>query len=492
MSLAKKTFFSSIILLSLAFINRSLGLISMLILARILTPDDFGIVAISSMVIFLFDSLSTSGSMQYIIQKKEVSDEDLNSAWTLNIILKGVFFIVCLILIPYIADFFNNDKLKPVLYLISAILPMTAAGNPGIYLLRKNLQFKPIFKLMTIQKVITTILVVLLALYYKSYWAMIVGTVSSYLIPTLGSYIIHSYRPKLHFGKIKEQWHFSQWIFLKSIVGYSKGQIDSFLVAKFFNVSSIGGYNLMKNLSTMPATEIVAPATEPLLSAFSKSKNNKKALNHQFNISLLVVIILISPIASFMYYFDSNIITILLGEKWLIYADILGILSIGLITLPVSSIINHYCTATGYVKTLFITDLISSISTILILVYFSDSRLEVIALLRVIINIIVQTGLLTYLKFSNSVPFLFAVKCISYYTGLSFVIAYCIHKFISFDFNSILLETISFLLIHFLTYLLIVIMSLGLKNHSREIQYFYDLLVKGLNMARLKLKSSGY
>lgn len=488
MSLAKKTFFSSLILLSLSFVQRGLGLISTLILARILTPEDFGIVAIASLIVFLFDSLSTSGSMQYIIQKKEVSDDDLNSAWTIDLILKGTFFILCLTLTPYIAAFFDNDKLKPVLYVLAAILPMTALGNPGIFLLRKNLQFKPIFKLMTIQKVITTILVVMLALYYKSYWAMIIGTVFSYLIPSIGSYIIHPYRPKIHFGKIKEQWYFSQWIFLKSIVGYSKAQIDSFLVAKFFDASSIGAYNLMKNLTTISATQIIAPATEPLLSAFSKSKNDKTTLNHHFNISILIVVILISPISSFIYYFDFNIVSIILGDKWVAYANILGILSIGLITLPISSILNHYCTATGQVKTLFVIDLISAISTITILVYFRDSSLEIIALLRVIINIVLQTSLIFYLKLSNSISFSFISKCIFYYTGSSFIIAYSINQFITLSYGSTLLETISFLLLHLLTYLIVVIISLLFKNHSSEIQYLYNLLQKGFRSAQLKLK----
>lgn len=487
MSLANKTFFSSLILLSLSFAQRSLGIISTLILARILTPDDFGIVAIVSLIVFLFDSLSTSGSTQYIIQKAEVSDDDLNSAWTIDIILKFSFFIICLILTPFIADFFHQKELENALYAIAIILPILGLGNPGVYLLRKNLEFKAIAKLLIISKLISISLVISLALYYKNYWAMIVGTIFSYFIPLIGTYIIHPHRPKICFKKIPEQWNFSQWLFLKSIVGYSKGQIDSFLVAHFFNVASIGGYNLMKNLSSMPATEIVAPATQPLLSAFSKSKNDPDVLNYQLNLSLLIMIILISPFSSFMYYFDSNIVSILLGDKWLEYANILGILSIGLITLPIGSIVEHYSTALGNVKILFISDLISSFVTIFILILFRDSNLEIIALLRVVISVFMQFGLLGYLHIRYSASFLFSLKCIFYYSGLSFILAYLIKTNIAINIDNIFFETTILVLIHFFLYLFIFLFSLTLRKQFKEIDYVYKITIKSYHLIKRKI-----
>ena len=90
------------------FISRIIGLFSTLILARILTPSDFAMIAIIAIVLHLFDVLSHTGSEQYIVQKSVVIDADLNTAWTLDILLKTSMFFVLLLMAPFVANFFNG------------------------------------------------------------------------------------------------------------------------------------------------------------------------------------------------------------------------------------------------------------------------------------------------------------------------------------------------------------------------------------------------
>ncbi|MFK5985117.1 MAG: oligosaccharide flippase family protein [Pseudomonadota bacterium] len=486
MSLAKKTIFSSFILLSLSFIQRSIGLISILILARTLTPDDFGIVAIVTLIVCLFNSLS-SGSMKYIIQKKSPTNNDLNSAWTINIILKFSVFVLFVLFIPSITEYYNNEKLLVPLYFASLMLPISALGNPGIYLLRKDLNFKPIFKLQLITKLVTTSLMIFLALYYKSYWAMIIGIVLTELILTFGSYLIHTYKPKLSFCNIKEQWGFSQWVFLKSIVGYTREQIDSFIIAKYFDASSIGAYSLMKNLSRLPANQIIEPATIPLLSSFAKSKGNIAILNYRFKISFLIIIILIAPISSFMFYFDTHIISVLLGEKWLSYSKIFGIFSVSLAILSLTNIMNSYITAIGQVKILFIADFLSAIITVSVMFYYRDTSIEFIALLKVCTSFVIQFILFAYLNIAHSVPFRFVINSTIYYIGASYLIGFFVKTYILYSVNSIFFETLIYFFIFCLLYLLIFIISLSFKKKYPEIEYIYNLLQSGIVLLRQKL-----
>ncbi len=88
------------------FISRIIGLFSTLILARILTPSDFAMIAIIAIVLHLFDVLSHTGSEQYIVQKSVVIDADLNTAWTLDILLKTSMLFVLLLMAPFVANFF--------------------------------------------------------------------------------------------------------------------------------------------------------------------------------------------------------------------------------------------------------------------------------------------------------------------------------------------------------------------------------------------------
>ena len=144
-SLAKKSLAGSITMLLLSVLQRGLGFLSTVVLARLLTPEDYGVIAIINLVVFLIDSLSTVGVGQYIIQKTEVDADDLNSAWTINLLLKSVFFALAALAMPFITAFLDKPELLYPMLITLLILPLSAFATPGVYLLHKHLDLKPLF-----------------------------------------------------------------------------------------------------------------------------------------------------------------------------------------------------------------------------------------------------------------------------------------------------------------------------------------------------------
>jgi len=397
MSLAQKIVKGSLTLLLLRLIQRGIGVISLLILARLLTPDDFGIVAIATLIVYFFDAISSAGSLEYIIQKDNPSTDDLNTAWTINIISKSIVWFLFVISVPWISEYFEKENLENALYITSLILLISATENSGMYLFRKQLNFKPMFKLTVLQKVASFTTVITLALIYQSYWAMIWGNVVARLVQSVGTYLLHDFRPKLSLKKFEAQWSFSKWVMLKSALGYSRTQFDTFLISKFFGFGSIGGYELMKNLSSMPATEIIKPATEPLLASFSQVKNDEQRLRYQVSISLIIILLTITPLAYFIFLFSMPIITVFLGEQWIEYASILSALTILLATYSFSSILNHLGIALSKVKVLFYYDSLTFLIIAIALGVFASNSIEDFALLRAVLEAICVTGLFLYL-----------------------------------------------------------------------------------------------
>ena len=147
MSLGKKAISGSLLLLFGKVIQKSLGIISMLVLARFLTPEDFGIVAIATIAAFFFDTIGQTGTQQYIIQKETITSQDVNTAWTLNLLFKAGCFLLFIAAIPFITDYSDNTLLKPVLYWISLIIPLGALISPGLIVQSRNLNYRPITKL---------------------------------------------------------------------------------------------------------------------------------------------------------------------------------------------------------------------------------------------------------------------------------------------------------------------------------------------------------
>ncbi|GAW95531.1 MULTISPECIES: oligosaccharide flippase family protein [Colwellia] len=328
MSKATKTLLGAITLVADAILKRLIGLISTLILARILAPEDFGLIAIAMIVIGFASVLSVTGSEQYILQKDTVNDDILNSAWTLDLLLKAGVFIILLVSAPYVADFYQKEELTGIIRAISFLVILGALGNPGILLFKREQKYKAIFKISLISKVISVIVTITIAVVYQNYWALIIGHLVSVSTRIIGTYFIHNHRPRLCFTKIKEQWRFSAWMMPQACLGYLRTQLDTFLVSNFYGEKQLGSYHIMKYIAFMPSSELIAPATSPLLAELAKSRNNIKDFRYQFNLSFLVTLAVALPMAIFLFQFDYLVVGLLLGDQWLPYSNLFGYMAL--------------------------------------------------------------------------------------------------------------------------------------------------------------------
>lgn len=405
-SLIAKVLKGSLLSFAIKFAQKSLGLISTLVLARLLTPEDFGIVAIAALALHFFDVLSTAGSDQYLIHKFDVEESDINSSWTLNFILKLILFLVFLAVVPLISEFYEDTRLNDVLSVSAIVLLFNAVKSPGIALLKKELEYKKIFILNIAQKLTVFTFVLVWAFIQPSYWVLIWGDVVSALFLAVGSYFIHPHRPRLCTLKIREQFNFSKWILLKGGVGYARAQMDVFFVAKYYSAGLVGTYHLARQLALMPSTDIVEPAIEPLLSSFSKVKNDITRLRNQFRISFLIVCSLIVPVAIFMYTYPDLIIGVLLGEQWQQAHTILSSLTILLVAFIINQLVTIFCVSMGQVKTIFYYDLVSTLIIFLGLYYFSELSLHNFALLRGVLAVAPLAVMLFYICRSVGLSFI--------------------------------------------------------------------------------------
>ncbi|GLR70931.1 oligosaccharide flippase family protein [Agaribacter marinus] len=385
MSLAQKTLDSSFFILIIRGIQRSIGIVSLLILARLLTPEDFGLVAIATMLVFLCDVLSDSGAQQYIVQKDEVDDDDLNTAWTLGILLKTGLAVILIACAWPLALFFEQPKLFWPLIVISSILPISAFISPGILLQKRELNYQPLVRLAIVDKLGSFVITLSLAYALKSYWAMIIGVVASYVIKASYSYVIAKYSPRFTLSKLLNQWSFSKWMLLKAVLGYIKSEFDTIFISKSFSTGDLGGYNMMKNISTLPGREVIQPLSEPLLATFAKVKGDKRSINFQILTSVTLLLSITSPIAGILFLYDEYLVSTLFDEKWQVFAPILGILSFFIINYSIVAIFQQALTSVSKVKLLFYYDLITFAAMLAAFLLFFSGDLVVFAEWRIII-----------------------------------------------------------------------------------------------------------
>lgn len=400
MSISKGVLSSSYSLIAVRTFQRSIGLISLLILARLLTPSDFAVVALTSLTVHFFNMLSNAGSEQYILQKQVIQSSDLDTAWTLDVLLKSILWLALVLLAPTISTFFNRPELLHTLYASSILLMINALRNPGILLFKRDLNYAKLFRLNITQKTLSFLLVIIIAFYTRSYWALVAGELAAGLIYTIGSYVIQSHRPYLTLQGAKQQWLFSKWLLFKGILGYCRSQIDTFIVSKFFSAPQLGGYYMMRDLAMFPANNILAPAIEPLLAAFKRLRSNKHNMAFQLRFCLFLVGIITIPLCFFIWHFPASIVETVLGQQWQHAAPVLSVMSLLLIYYSFMLTIEQALISLQQVKALFYYDLVSLVVIGLFLVSAAtaEANLSDIALYRGILGIVAALALLIFLE----------------------------------------------------------------------------------------------
>ena len=424
MSNVKKNIVASAFQVAGKLTEKLLGLLSTLILARLLVPEDFGLVAIVSLVIAFIDVLAETGAKDYIVQKESVTKDDLDTSWTFNLVLKAIVVALLFLIAPVVASYYQNESLVAAIRTLSMMAMLNALVNPQLFILQRERDYKKIFKIDIFRKVVSVIVTVCLAFYLRSYWALILGQLVSVFGKLALSYIFVPYRPSFTLINVKSQFSFSQWILLKSIFGYVRAQLDTFLVSSKFSVGALGGYHISKYIAMMPATQLLGPAMSPLLASFSDVQESEKELKHQVQFSLIILFLAVYPVTAFIFANSSGISSIILGSKWVSYSQVFGLLSVSVTTVPLINFATSILFIAKRPRDVFLFDVLTMLALFAILVGIPHHSLTSFALAKVSFDIVVTHAFLCYsmTKLKGNFDLILIVKIAL--TSLCFSIAF--------------------------------------------------------------------
>lgn len=485
----KKGLSSSLLLMAESVLQKLVGLVSTLILARVLVPEDFGLVAIATIVIGLLDVLAQTGSQQYLMRADNVTDDMVNTSWTINGILKIGLTVILVFSIPFISAYYGDTRLNDILYVLASMLALSCFGNPGNIYHRIAQNYKPIVKLAIFGKIISVIVAITIALIYQSYWALILGQYTGTVIRTLGSYFIHNHRPKPCLSNARVQWQFSGWMLPQGILGYGRTQLDTFLVSSIYGRSELGSYHVMKYLAYIPSAHIVLPATQPLLVELAKVKHSKEYFSKQFNISFIVTMLIAVPISILMFTYSELVTHVFLGEQWLKYANILGAFAILIPALAMLQQGGRVLIVYAHTKKMFYFEIVSFTAIYGTLFFVGVESIELFAYVRVGLELLICSLFLlficlTYTSLINTVKFILTSSPIFIISWLS---VYICNYLIPAPYGSPIIQLMVVCAVFFITMTTLLLISYKLILHrTQEWRYLGQLTTKGISLALKK------
>lgn len=314
-SLGSGIFYTALAKYSGIFITIFIGAV----LARLLTPEEFGIVALVTVFVSFFNLLSDFGLGPAVVQNQSLKIEDVHSIFSFSILLgfllSGLFFFAA----PFVADFYNEPELINVSRLLSLAILFHSLQIVPKALFQKALKFKQIGLITLSVQFFSGVIAIILAYREFSYYALVIQSI---LTGGISLVIFYSIKPvkiawRIKFASIRKIIRFSSFQFMFNFINYFSRNADNILIGKFLGSAPLGFYDKAYRLMMMPVanlTHVITPVLMPVLSQYQDDKT------FVFNSYLKVIRLLATigfPLSVFLYFAAGDIIHILYGPQWI-------------------------------------------------------------------------------------------------------------------------------------------------------------------------------
>lgn len=296
--------------------ERVLGVISISILARLLSPGDFGLVAMAASVAAIVEVLSAFGFDWALIRLPVATRAHYDTAWTLRVISGMTIFAVLSAAAYPAALLFSRPAILPIVVAMGFNALLGSAGNIWMTEYRRTSRFDQEFKLNFFSRVAGFITSIVWAVHSRSYWALVFGTTASRFVMSLLSYRMHPRRPRWDLSRHADLMHFSTWLLLGNATDVLRSRFSDMWIGRNIGAREVGLYSMAQEIAGLASTEIAEPVNRAVFARYSQFEGDVARLRPVYlRVSGLIWSIGM-PAALGIDLCAPDIVAILLGDQW--------------------------------------------------------------------------------------------------------------------------------------------------------------------------------
>jgi O-antigen/teichoic acid export membrane protein len=296
--------------------DRLLGLVSMVILARLLVPDDFGIVAMAMSVVALLGLLRAFGFDVVLIQHRDLKRAHYDTAFTLNLLVSLLVSLLLVAMSAPAAVFFGEPELTWVMVFLAFAPAISSLLNIGVVDFRKNLEFRREFLFMFLARIARFVVTVSLAFSLRNHWALVFGILIGRGAEVLISYVMHPYRPRISLAAWRELFGYSKWLVLGRMTQVLIQRSADFVIGRFAGARALGLFNVSYEIAFLPSSELAAPVNRAIFPGYARQAEDPDALRQGLLDVVSVIGLGILPAAAGLMVTAPQVVLVLLSESW--------------------------------------------------------------------------------------------------------------------------------------------------------------------------------
>lgn len=320
-------------------------LISML-LARLLVPEVYGVVATLMIVITFAELFTDAGFQKFLVQHRFKDDEECisctNVAFWSNLFLSIIIWGIIILFRHPIAEYVGSPGLGDVFAIACVCIPLEAFSSIQMAIYRRDLDFKPLFKVRMAGIIIPLLVTVPLAYIYRSYWALIIGTIASNVTNAFLLTFYSRWKPALYFSfkRLRNMLSFTMWSLFEAISIWLTQYVDVFIVATALSTYYLGLYKTSSSLVGQIMGLVTTVTTPILFSSLSRLQNSQTEFEYLFFKFQKVVGLIILPMGVIIYVYRDFITNLILGSKWI---EASGFIGLWALTSAFVTVWSYYC-----------------------------------------------------------------------------------------------------------------------------------------------------
>jgi len=335
------------------FVSNALGLVCTLVLAHLLVPDDFGVAAIGTTLLGVLHSFTQFTLGEALIHHEDPHDGHLDTAWTMGVIRSVFLALLLLIATPFVENFYNDDRLVPVMLIIATAALFSGFYNPRLAMLNRELKFSQDLVFLASQRIAMLVVSVTLAILFRNYVAIVGGILALSVVGVAVSYILAPYRPRFRLKEARELFGYSGWLTLSEVVSALSWRLDPLIVGKFAGQTGLGIFSVSSNLASLPTNEITGVMKTTLFPGFREVRHDPERLRRAYTRIQALTSAIVIPCAFGLAAVADPLIRLVLGEKWLSAIPIIQVLSVVYALKTLGSTAEPLAMAVGETRLLF-------------------------------------------------------------------------------------------------------------------------------------------
>ena len=312
----------------LKLLERSIGLLSTLLLARLLVPADFGLMAMAMTVVAALELLGAYSFDMALVQNQKAGRSHYDTAWTLGVLIAMAKAILMVALAFPAAAFYEEPRLAWVMLALAASTAYQGFENIGIVAFQKELRFDREFKLALIRRLSGFIATVISAWLLQSYWAMVIGISVTRLVSLWLTYRMHPYRPHWDLSRTRDLFGYSKWLLMNNVLGFFNNRGIDLIIGRTHGPAALGLYTVSYEFASMPTTELVHPIQRAVFPGYARLADSREELRSTFIQVIGVLALVTLPVALFLGALAEPFVRAVLGSKWMEAVPLLQALAV--------------------------------------------------------------------------------------------------------------------------------------------------------------------